>query len=162
MEIGSMLLNCHCGYPSRRWTATTRRNYGWRFLGCCIGKVCMNRICVKALCEIEKVFVSTNLVHLMQQMGHCEFFVWLDPPISSPMTQVRESELVLAQERERKLWTVVILCWMMADRANTSVNCLQAKITNLESEMKSRRARDKWLWAVIILFCSYFLYNVMM
>ncbi|KAK9914010.1 hypothetical protein M0R45_037809 [Rubus argutus] len=81
MEIGNMQLHCYCGYPSRRWTATTRRNYGRRFLGCCRGK----------------------------QMGHCEFFVWLDPPIPSPMTQDRESELVLAQERERKMWIVVAL-----------------------------------------------------
>lgn len=57
------------------------------------------------------------------------------------------------------VWTMVILSWMMATRAQNLVDCLQGKKTELESELKSCRAREKWLLAVVIAL-FFFLFHI--
>ncbi|KAK9912072.1 hypothetical protein M0R45_035947 [Rubus argutus] len=134
---------CYCGKVSTVHCSWTDENAGRRFYGCYKGR----------------------------GPGHCNFFIWLDPKMCPRSLQIIpglirnknkiERELKLTQEKQRRLWAIVVVSSILLNRANKALKLNQANKKELEVEMKALRATEKKLWAVIILMFSFFVYAIM-
>ncbi|KAK9938902.1 hypothetical protein M0R45_015614 [Rubus argutus] len=122
--------NCYCGGLSPIWTSRTPRTYGNRFFGCCRGK----------------------------ETGHCEFFIWIDPPTPRTMDPNPQSYPIVANQIDRSFWSVLLLSGMLANRVQHGTTDMEAEIRRLRTDIGHIRATRNMLCGVIAILCSFVFY----
>ena len=116
------VVTCHCGKRCVLKTSWTDHNPGRRFLGCSQYGVGLVNSIIYSLSFFMILYLSVALI--LQSVGACGFFVWVDPPLCSRARQIipgllrRTNELQgkLQVHRRREKWFIVcvVISWIFS------------------------------------------------